>query len=244
MRKVQKVLLLAFGAGILLCGIGTGVALVEYSSFDYEGTKVLGEDQMVTRDFDYEIDGDTDEVLLLRLDSFMARYMSSDSDITADQIVPPGTVRYRITYNESLVSPELTFIPYDKDNDGTDVTDPTVDALDGTDVPNMIEESAEDAAVMDEESPEDTDAAVMAEESPEDADAAVMTEESDRPSYMGELRIDFWSNANEFDVIMENKDMILENLKHGKIASYDIASIGSVEILANPKTLARVETAW
>ena len=37
MRKVQKILIGTLLGGVLLGGIGTGVALVEYSSFAYAG---------------------------------------------------------------------------------------------------------------------------------------------------------------------------------------------------------------
>lgn len=41
MHKVQMVLLGVFFGGVLLGGIGAGVALVEYSSLDYGGGTAL-----------------------------------------------------------------------------------------------------------------------------------------------------------------------------------------------------------
>ena len=37
MRRIQKILFGTFLGGVLLCGVGAGTALVEYSSFTYAG---------------------------------------------------------------------------------------------------------------------------------------------------------------------------------------------------------------
>lgn len=195
MSKLQKILLSVFLAGVMLCGVGTGIALVEYSSLTYEGTRILGEDNMVTRNFDYEIAGEPDEVLLLRLDSYTRSYMPQDAEIVEDQTVPAGTVRYRITYNEDLVRPELTFIPYKNE------------AVEG-----------------------------------ESRDTDNHQENGNvKSTYAGELSLDILYLGNEFDLIMKNKDMILNDLKHGKFASYDLPYVNSMAILVNPETIDRIK---
>lgn len=42
MRRIQKILFGTFLGGVLLCGVGAGTALVEYSSFTYAGEKKIG----------------------------------------------------------------------------------------------------------------------------------------------------------------------------------------------------------
>lgn len=37
--SARKILVIVFVVGALLCGIGTGISLVEYSSFEYLGKK-------------------------------------------------------------------------------------------------------------------------------------------------------------------------------------------------------------
>ena len=49
MSKFQKILLGVFCGGILLCGIGAGVAFTEFSSLTYGGEKLLGEGEFVTK---------------------------------------------------------------------------------------------------------------------------------------------------------------------------------------------------
>ena len=46
MRNIQKKLLGMFAGGVLLTGIGTGIALVEYSTLSYGGHKIIGEDNL------------------------------------------------------------------------------------------------------------------------------------------------------------------------------------------------------
>ena len=65
MRNIQKKLLGMFAGGVLLTGIGTGIALVEYSTLSYGGHKIIGEDNLVTDTFIYELEDIGNEVVLL-----------------------------------------------------------------------------------------------------------------------------------------------------------------------------------
>ena len=42
MRKIQKILLGSFLTGVLICGVGAGTAIGEYSSLTYLGERTLG----------------------------------------------------------------------------------------------------------------------------------------------------------------------------------------------------------
>ena len=61
MRRIQKIMTAVFLGGVLLGGIGTGIALVEYSSLSYGGECLIGEEHLVTEnlDFRFEQDGRT-----------------------------------------------------------------------------------------------------------------------------------------------------------------------------------------
>ena len=55
MRKIHVILLAVFTTGVLCGGIGTGI-LLEYSSMEYGGTVMLGEEYLVTGELMYEFD--------------------------------------------------------------------------------------------------------------------------------------------------------------------------------------------
>ena len=48
MRKIHVILLAVFTTGVLCGGIGTGIAFGEYSSMEYGGAVMLGEEYLVT----------------------------------------------------------------------------------------------------------------------------------------------------------------------------------------------------
>ena len=114
MRNVQKVLTGIFLSGILIGGVGTGIAMVEYSSLVYGGEKLIGEESLVTRNLDYQFEPDGGT---LELAGF--RYWNRDEiqEIEIDSGVPVGTVRYEVTYNEKSVSPSLVFEPYEEEEE-------------------------------------------------------------------------------------------------------------------------------
>ena len=66
MRRVIKVTTALFLSGVLLGGIGTGIALVEYSSLTYGGEHLIGEEYLVTKNLDYEFEQDGRILILPR----------------------------------------------------------------------------------------------------------------------------------------------------------------------------------
>ena len=109
MRRVQKVLTGIFLSGILMGGMGTGIAMVEYSSLAYGGEKLIGEESLVTKNLDYEFQM---EEGTLELAGFHYWNREKIQEIEVDGTVPVGTVRYEVTYNEKSISPNLVFEPY------------------------------------------------------------------------------------------------------------------------------------
>lgn len=106
MRKVQKLLIGAFAFGVLLAGVGTGIALVEYSSLRYGGEKILGEENLVTKTLEFELPDGQKELILQ--DSYDRR-RNCIVEVSEDSELPERLVQYEVTYNEKCVRPYLDF---------------------------------------------------------------------------------------------------------------------------------------
>ena len=103
MRKIQKICIGVFLGGVLLGGIGTGIALAEYSSISYGGEKKIGEEKLITENFDFEFDPEKGEMMLDG--SYWSR--KAVHTIVEDPEVPEGVIRYQVTYNPDVSTPFL-----------------------------------------------------------------------------------------------------------------------------------------
>lgn len=104
MRNIQKVLLGFFAGGILLTGIGTGIALVEYSTLNYGGHKIIGEENLVTNTFTYDWNEKQHQVVLLEGFDYHA---SKVTEVIEDPEIPENEIQYEVTYNENRVHPYI-----------------------------------------------------------------------------------------------------------------------------------------
>ncbi len=55
MRKSQIALVILFLTGILMGGMGAGIAVLEYTAFSYEGEVRIGEEYLVTKELELEL---------------------------------------------------------------------------------------------------------------------------------------------------------------------------------------------
>ena len=101
MRRIQKILFGTFLGGVLLCGVGAGTALVEYSSFTYAGEKKIGWEDLETKNLDFSFDRQKGSLIVDT--GFWGRRVSDG--IEADPAVPEGIIRYEVTYNKKRVEP-------------------------------------------------------------------------------------------------------------------------------------------
>ena len=104
MRNIQKKLLGMFAGGVLLTGIGTGIALVEYSTLSYGGHKIIGEDKLVTDTFIYELEDIGNEVVLLEGFDYNASHLT---EVIEDSSIPSDEIQYEVTYNANRVRPYI-----------------------------------------------------------------------------------------------------------------------------------------
>jgi len=172
MRRIQKILLGVFASGVLLTGIGTGTALIEYSSLNYGGEKVLGEDHLITKTLEYELDESLQEIILVGSYYYRTNYVT---EVIEDETIPEDIIQYEVTYNEKSVYPYIHYEEFKEYN------------------------STENTTVS--------------------------------------LRLGLRGIGNSFSEFMENKDIILNELKQHTISSYNTNYVTKVLIKAHPKTM-------
>lgn len=243
MRRLQKVMTGVFLGGVLLGGVGTGLAVVEYSTLSYGGERLVGEEYLVTKNLDFEFPQDG-RVLVL-VDNYYLR--RSNVRLETDASVPAGLVRYEITYNEKRVVPELLFEPCEEGMPQEAPQEP--DEESGAEEPGEPEgeDIPEGERIPEEESlPEDEQRAAEGESLPEGEQQepekeSAPGEELREPVRLGYLELNVWDRSNPFEVFMENKDYFLEELKQRKISSYREAYITAVTVKVNPQTRPYVE---
>lgn len=175
--RIIKIAALVFCTGVLLGGIGTGMAIAEYTSLEYAGEHVLGEENMTTESIDVAVVPEDGKKIRVNR-SYWVRKVNYGEQIPAD------TIRYVVKYNTKLMEFSAEYREYEYDSD---------------------------------------------------SDSDGREDEEWLKQYQGTVYLDYWSKGSEFDLIMSQKDRILEDLKQGKFGSYQIRSIESVEVWANPE---------
>lgn len=157
----------AFCGGVLLCGLGAGIAFIEFTELHYGGTQYLGKTQMRTEDFDVEFEPGEEKTDVIGL------YHWVEEGLTVDQKIPENTVRLRVTYNAARIEPHARL---DEDND----------------------------IVL------------------------------------------YYHMEDEDDIalVMEAKDVILQNLKAGSIVSLDTIGIEEINVLVNPANVEDVRVQY
>ena len=139
MRKIQKILLGGFLAGVLICGVGAGTAIGEYSSLNYLGERTLGEEKLVTENFDYTFDPELGAIRL-----HPSWYGGRETaGIETDASVPENVIRYEITYLPETIEPELIFRPQNVEESLTEESEPEETAEEETTAEETTAEESE-----------------------------------------------------------------------------------------------------
>lgn len=251
MRKIQKILLGSFLTGVLICGVGAGTAIGEYSSLTYLGERTLGEEKLVTENFDYTFDPELGAIRL-----HPSWYGGRETaEVQTDDSVPENVIRYEITYLPETIEPELIFRPGKSEEIFSEetVAEESEAEIAETEAA-ATEESETEAAVTETAETGESEAEAAATEESE-AEAAV-TEESEteetvakeeetgeekesseilKPQIQGDLLLETWYQG-DMGIWMEAKDQILADLKDGKIAGYQVPHIKKITIKVNPAT--------
>ena len=226
MRKIQKILLGSFLTGVLICGVGAGTAIGEYSSLTYLGERTLGEEKLVTENFDYTFDP---ELGAIRLHPSWYGGRKT-AEVQTDDSVPENVIRYEITYLPETIEPELIFRPGKAEEI---FSEETVTGESETEIAETeaaaTEESETETAETEESETEETVA--KEEETGEEKKSSEIL----KPQIQGDLLLETWYQG-DMGIWMEAKDQILADLKDGKIAGYQVPHIKEITIKVNPAT--------
>lgn len=128
-----KAAAIVFCAGVLLTGIGTGVAIAEYTSLEYTGEHILGEEKMKTEDLDFAVERKEGKKIRI-----WRNYRVNGVHYRED--IPMDTIRYTVTYNPELVS---FWINYEEFEEETEADPDGAGGMNETDERNMIDETGE-----------------------------------------------------------------------------------------------------
>lgn len=97
-RKIRLGLLGMLGAGVLLAGIGAGIAFGEYSSLEYTGEHSVGEEQMEVQKGEISLEKLSEEVCIAN------GYVSEKIVLNTDASLPKEKLQYEVLYNAAQVS--------------------------------------------------------------------------------------------------------------------------------------------
>ena len=228
MCKMQKILLGIFLGGVLLGGIGTGVALVEYSSLAYGGEKISGEESLVTREIDYVFVPGEERI------NIVSGYWADGVEV--DDTVPEGVVRYEVIYNKNTVEPTVcSWEAGEAEQEAWEDSEEDIGEAESTgDGESWEEDTAELAVVMQEE-----DETNLQDDVEGDADFTVSGTENSRSAKLKQtcLELQIRYIHSDFALFMEYKDEILAELKQKKLFDYQVSYVKEVRIRANSKTM-------
>lgn len=226
MRKIQKILLGSFLTGVLICGVGAGTAIGEYSSLTYLGERTLGEEKLVTENFDYTFDP---ELGAIRLHPSWYGGRKT-AEVQTDDSVPENVIRYEITYLPETIEPELIFRPGKAEEIFSEETVAEESEAEIAETEAAATEESETETAETEES-ETEETVAKEEETGEEKESSEIL----KPQIQGDLLLETWYQG-DMGIWMEAKDQILADLKDGKIAGYQVPHIKKITIKVNPAT--------
>ena len=237
MRKIQKILIGVFVCGVLMGGVGTGIAFIEYSSFAYGGEKKVGEEHLVTRQLDHTFDPARGRIAV---DADWSWREYGDCQILADPSVPEHVIRYEVTYNEKEVRPYLIYDEFEEDvEDGEEsevAWDMEVD--DESEAARDAEGDDESEAARDVGGEEESEAVRDGEVEPDSGGTRLPQEPTDIPDHIqARIFLGVRHIGNDFATWMECKEDFLRELKQKRISYYDRIGLVEVKIRVNPATM-------
>lgn len=208
MRRIYKIAGSMLVAGVLIAGIGSGVAFAEYSSFEYGGEAVLTGSERFTRTLEYKVstDGDVTEKVEQPQETTEVSNEATEQEIASPNIEETqedGQSKEPDTGTEEkrMLNIRLDYYPY-----------------------TVVEDSSVPKDIVYFEISYLTDNQNIKPEIIVENSAA--TEEF--------IYLDYDFQYNDFRDMMRVKDPILSDLKNHKISNYQLDKIELIKVWVNP----------
>lgn len=223
----RKVLAAVFFGGALLCGIGTGVSLVEYSSFEYLGEKPIGGGKTETKVIEEELYRGKNGNGKVYVHSYYGD--NTQAVLETSKEVPKDKIQFVVEYNPNNV--KEVFV----DREELEGNDPYYYGYYDSYYGDV--EYAETDFYADEDSPEEGTAVEAAgqtgaAEGGQNTDAAA--DRTEPQSYITYMVDAVFAQNNGLEVFFTYKDEILRNLKEKRFYEYEYNTVESVKVLVHP----------
>lgn len=231
MRKIYKVIGSMLAAGVLVAGIGSGVAFAEYSSFEYGGEAMLEGSEHFTKTVEYKVSEKTDilNVMTDVHDNYYHCYTVVEDDaVSKDRI--QVMVSYLSDYKEVVPKvQEVQIQGEDSENmDESIDTESTESLEETTESMNAGTTTTEFMDVESEQEEETTESTQV--------ESKTLQEKSKNLDKAYEyIYVDCDYKYDDFRNIMRAKDRVLSDLKNHKLSDYQLDRVEKIEIHVNPK---------
>ena len=219
--SARKILVIVFVAGALLCGIGTGISLVEYSSFEYLGKKNIGGNDVETKMIMENLYRGTDGNGKVYIHS----YYGEDSKVTVEtsKDVPKDQIQFVVEYNPNNVKDIVI------DREELEGNDPYYEGYYDSyygDVEYSVENETVTAS---EEATTVTDSSAA-----QNGQQAGAQTDIQPQTYITYIINPVMAQESGLEVFFTYKDEILQNIKEKRFYEYEYPSIQSVKVLVHP----------
>lgn len=214
--SVRKILAAVFCGGVLLCGVGTGISLAEYSSFEFLGKKEIGGDDVETKTITEDLYRGVNGNGKVYVHSYFGE--NDEATLVTSKEVPKDQIRFVVEYNPNNIKD--VFVDREELEGNDPYYEGYYDSYYGTTgYYEDMEYSMEDAADTAEDS---TSVQPGQQEQPEPQ------------SYVTYMVNTVFAQDNGLEVFFTYKDEILDNLKEKKFYEYEYNGIRSVTVQVHP----------
>ena len=115
--KNRKILLGALFTGLLMSGLGAGIAITDFSEFTYGGKINIFEENVVTETFSVNVSPENSDYILVNVPYSYSLNENDSMFFSMDETLPDNTIEMELSYVPDLYQPLKLFTNIFKDSD-------------------------------------------------------------------------------------------------------------------------------